>query len=118
MFVRSMSRISEADSEFTFDCYFRQSWADRRLAFKTGPDFIIINVVKLYKIWTPYTYFLNSNLAYVSQKGQFNFEIISRKKTFSELFMIMIILIKLHRIPNQNKFFRIYKNGTILYSMR
>jgi hypothetical protein len=68
IFVRSMSKVSEVDSEFTFDCYFRQSWSDPRLAYNTGPEFIIINIVKLYKIWTPFTYFLNSNIAYVSSK--------------------------------------------------
>ena len=24
----------------------------------------------------------------------------------------------MHKVPNQNRFFRIYKNGTVLYSMR
>ncbi|VDL66891.1 unnamed protein product [Nippostrongylus brasiliensis] len=31
--VRSMGPISEQDMEFSLDCYFRQKWLDRRLAF-------------------------------------------------------------------------------------
>ena len=31
--VRSMGPISEQDMEFSMDCYFRQKWLDRRLAY-------------------------------------------------------------------------------------
>lgn len=69
IFVRSMSKISEVESEFSFDCYFRQTWTDMRLAFgkkyKSGPDMVVVNVKMLPKLWQPYTYFLNSNTAYV-----------------------------------------------------
>lgn len=67
IFVRSMSKISEIDSEFTFNCYFRQMWKDPRLAFgDNGPDMIIASIKILDKIWKPYTYFPNSNVAYVN----------------------------------------------------
>lgn len=60
-----MSKISELDSEYTFDCYFRQSWKDPRLSFSFGPKILIVNIRMLDKIWRPYTYFANSNFASV-----------------------------------------------------
>ena len=75
IFVRSMSKISEVDSEFTFDCYFRQSWNDMRLSWshKNGPELIVASIKMLDKIWQPYTFFLNSNIAYVNRiKNLFN----------------------------------------------
>lgn len=66
-----MNKVSELDSEFTFDCYFRQTWRDPRLSFKIGPKTIIVNFRMLDKIWKPYTYFANSNSAYVGSKIRF-----------------------------------------------
>ena len=46
IFIRSMGPIDESLQKFTFDCYFRQFWTDRRLAFNnSNADFkvIIIN---------------------------------------------------------------------------
>lgn len=88
IYVRSMSKISEIDSEYTFNCYFRQRWQDKRLAFRSGPEMIIVNIKLLEKIWQPYTYFANSNTAYI------------------------------HKVPSSNRFFRINRDGTVLYSMR
>ena len=62
-----MNKISEIDSEFTFNCYFRQRWRDPRFAYGPyGPEMIIANVKILDKIWKPYTHFPNANIAYVS----------------------------------------------------
>ena len=83
-----MSKISELDSEYTFNCYFRQSWQDKRLSFNKGPNRLTVNIKLLEKIWQPYTYFANSNSA------------------------------SIHKIPSLNKFFRINRDGTVLYSMR
>lgn len=88
IYVRSMSKISEIESEYTFNCYFRQRWQDKRLAFRSGPEMIIVNIKLLEKIWQPYTYFANSNTAYI------------------------------HKVPSSNRFFRINRDGTVLYSMR
>ena len=36
IFIRSMGPIDESLQKFTFDCYFRQSWTDLRLAFNNS----------------------------------------------------------------------------------
>ena len=36
IFIRSMGPIDESLQKFTFDCYFRQFWTDRRLAFNNS----------------------------------------------------------------------------------
>ena len=36
IFIRSMGPIDESLQKFTFDCYFRQSWKDLRLAFNNS----------------------------------------------------------------------------------
>ena len=63
--VRSMSRISESDMEYTFDCYFRQMWIDHRLSWLVGPDKLVLNIKVIEKIWTPHTYFINSKISHV-----------------------------------------------------
>ena len=36
IFIRSMGPIDEGLQKFTFDCYFRQFWTDRRLAYNNS----------------------------------------------------------------------------------
>ncbi|VDN07519.1 unnamed protein product, partial [Thelazia callipaeda] len=65
--VRSMGPISEQDMEFSMDCYFRQKWLDRRLAFDTfgnRKDLPIANKM-LKDIWTPDTYIRNGRQSYL-----------------------------------------------------
>ncbi|XP_053953477.1 gamma-aminobutyric acid receptor alpha-like [Anastrepha ludens] len=86
--VRSMGPISEVDMTYSMDCYFRQSWVDKRLAFKGAQDTLALSVSMLARIWKPDTYFYNGKQSY------------------------------LHTITTPNKFVRIYQNGRVLYSSR
>nr|AOO87783.1 ionotropic GABA-aminobutyric acid receptor [Laodelphax striatellus] len=86
--VRSMGPISEVDMTYSMDCYFRQSWLDRRLAYAGYKDTLALSITMLEKIWKPDTYFYNGKQSY------------------------------LHTITSPNKFVRLYKNGTVLYSSR
>ena len=61
-----MSHISELDMEYTFECYFRQTWVDQRLKWVNGPEKLILNIKVIEKIWTPHTYFQNSKISHVS----------------------------------------------------
>lgn len=70
------------------DCYFRQSWVDKRLAFEGAQDTLALSVSMLARIWKPDTYFYNGKQSY------------------------------LHTITTPNKFVRIYQNGRVLYSSR
>lgn len=71
------------------DCYFRQSWVDRRLAFPGDEkDTLALSISMLAKIWKPDTYFYNGKQSY------------------------------LHTITTPNKFVRLFKNGRVLYSSR
>lgn len=86
--VRSMGPISEVDMTYSMDCYFRQSWVDRRLAFQGGKETLALSISMLAKIWKPDTYFYNGKHSY------------------------------LHTITSPNKFVRLYQNGRVLYSSR
>ncbi|XP_034483167.1 gamma-aminobutyric acid receptor alpha-like [Drosophila innubila] len=86
--VRSMGPISEVDMTYSMDCYFRQSWVDKRLAFEGAQDTLALSVSMLARIWKPDTYFYNGKQSY------------------------------LHTITTPNKFVRIHQNGRILYSSR
>ncbi|XP_052844212.1 gamma-aminobutyric acid receptor alpha-like [Drosophila gunungcola] len=86
--VRSMGPISEVDMTYSMDCYFRQSWVDKRLAFEGAQDTLALSVSMLARIWKPDTYFYNGKQSY------------------------------LHTITTPNKFVRIYQNGRVLYSSR
>ncbi|SPP76489.1 gamma-aminobutyric acid receptor alpha-like [Drosophila guanche] len=86
--VRSMGPISEVDMTYSMDCYFRQSWVDKRLAFEGAQDTLALSVSMLKRIWKPDTYFYNGKQSY------------------------------LHTITTPNKFVRIYQNGRVLYSSR
>ncbi|XP_017769890.1 PREDICTED: gamma-aminobutyric acid receptor alpha-like isoform X2 [Nicrophorus vespilloides] len=87
--VRSMGPISEVDMTYSMDCYFRQSWVDKRLAFPgDDKDTLALSISMLARIWKPDTYFYNGKQSY------------------------------LHTITTPNKFVRLYKNGRVLYSSR
>ncbi|XP_055907991.1 gamma-aminobutyric acid receptor alpha-like [Eupeodes corollae] len=86
--VRSMGPISEVDMTYSMDCYFRQSWVDKRLAFQGAQDTLALSVSMLARIWKPDTYFYNGKQSY------------------------------LHTITTPNKFVRIYQDGRVLYSSR
>ena len=68
IFVRSMSKISELDMEYSFECYFRQRWKDRRLAYNItrAPPMLTINSKMIDRLWKPYTYIENSRFAKVT----------------------------------------------------
>jgi len=71
------------------DCYFRQSWVDRRLAFQGGAkETLALSISMLARIWKPDTYFYNGKHSY------------------------------LHTITSPNKFVRLYQDGRVLYSSR
>ncbi|KAK3912307.1 Gamma-aminobutyric acid receptor alpha-like [Frankliniella fusca] len=87
--VRSMGPISEVDMTYSMDCYFRQSWVDRRLAFQGGnKETLALSITMLERIWKPDTYFYNGKQSY------------------------------LHTITTPNKFVRLYQDGRVLYSSR
>ncbi|XP_047366195.1 gamma-aminobutyric acid receptor alpha-like isoform X2 [Vespa velutina] len=86
--VRSMGPISEVDMTYSMDCYFRQSWVDRRLAFQGGKETLALSISMLARIWKPDTYFYNGKQSY------------------------------LHTITSPNKFVRLYQDGRVLYSSR
>uniref|UniRef100_A0A1B0GMY0 Neurotransmitter-gated ion-channel ligand-binding domain-containing protein n=1 Tax=Phlebotomus papatasi TaxID=29031 RepID=A0A1B0GMY0_PHLPP len=86
--VRSMGPISEVDMTYSMDCYFRQSWVDRRLAFHAAQDTLALSISMLARIWKPDTYFYNGKQSY------------------------------LHTITTPNKFVRLHQDGRVLYSSR
>lgn len=73
---------------YSMDCYFRQSWVDRRLAFKGNKETLALSISMLQRIWKPDTYFYNGKHSY------------------------------LHTITTPNKFVRLYQDGQVLYSSR
>jgi len=87
--VRSIGPVNEKKQDFFIDCYFRQSWRDKRLAFNnTEVDFLPMNWQSLNTIWKPDTFFVNG------------------KKS------------KMHKITVPNKFLRITPDGHVSYSQR
>ncbi|KAG5895167.1 hypothetical protein JTB14_007335 [Gonioctena quinquepunctata] len=87
--VRSMGSISEIDMTYSMDCYFRQSWIDKRLAFLgDSNDTLALSVSMLARIWKPDTYFYNGKQSH------------------------------LHTITTPNKFVRLHQDGRVLYSSR
>lgn len=73
---------------YSMDCYFRQSWVDRRLAFHAAQDTLALSISMLARIWKPDTYFYNGKQSY------------------------------LHTITTPNKFVRLHQDGRVLYSSR
>ncbi len=49
---------------YSMDCYFRQSWVDRRLAF-SGQKNLALSIEMLRKIWKPDTYIYNGRKSYL-----------------------------------------------------
>ncbi|RUS78341.1 hypothetical protein EGW08_013892, partial [Elysia chlorotica] len=89
--IRSMGPISEKDMIFSMDCYFRQNWVDRRLAFNATKEQVTkvsLNLKMLERIWHPDTYFVNGGPSYV------------------------------HTITTPNKFVRLFYDGSVLFSQR
>uniref|UniRef100_A0A1I8HG99 Neur_chan_LBD domain-containing protein n=1 Tax=Macrostomum lignano TaxID=282301 RepID=A0A1I8HG99_9PLAT len=89
--IRSMGPVSDKDMAISLDCYFRQLWTDKRLAFSlndTGFESFQLNEKFLNEIWRPDTFFLNGHASY------------------------------LHNITSPNVLIRIKHTGEILYSMR
>ncbi|XP_071043682.1 gamma-aminobutyric acid receptor subunit alpha-2-like isoform X2 [Parasteatoda tepidariorum] len=87
--IRSFGSISETDMLFSIDCYFRQTWFDTRLKFRSGNLTVLSMDWKfLQRIWTPDTYFLNGKSSY------------------------------LHKVSAPNKFVRVRNDGQLKYSMR
>ncbi|CAD5114971.1 DgyrCDS4001 [Dimorphilus gyrociliatus] len=84
-----MGPVSERDMAYQMDCYFRQSWVDKRLQFDSGEiETLRVSITFLEKIWKPDTHFLNGKQSY------------------------------LHTVTSPNKLLRVNKDGRILYSMR
>lgn len=71
------------------DCYFRQTWVDKRLTFELhGFDEFSLPWLFLDRVWKPDTFFMNGMKSY------------------------------LHRITVPNKFLRLRNDGFLTYSMR
>lgn len=49
---------------YSMDCYFRQTWIDRRLAF-SGQKNLALSIEMLRKIWKPDTYIFNGRRSYL-----------------------------------------------------
>ncbi|XP_046553483.1 gamma-aminobutyric acid receptor alpha-like isoform X2 [Haliotis rubra] len=86
--LRSMGPISELDMVYTLDCYFRQTWYDKRLSMNISLEHLPLGITILERIWHPDTVFYNGQNSY------------------------------LHTITTPNKFVRISPNGNVLYSQR
>ena len=54
-----MGPISEIDMTYSMDCYLRQSWLDKRLAFSGRHTSLALGIDLLRKIWKPDTYIYN-----------------------------------------------------------
>ncbi|KAK2163163.1 hypothetical protein LSH36_84g03020 [Paralvinella palmiformis] len=89
-----MTFLSEIDMEyfqmFSINCYFRQSWEDKRLSFTPVGNITELrpSVTMFDNLWKPDTFFLNGRTSY------------------------------LHTVTSSNKLFRITSSGNILYSQR
>ncbi|XP_067948092.1 gamma-aminobutyric acid receptor subunit alpha-5-like [Watersipora subatra] len=88
--VRSMGPISEVESMFQMDCYFRQYWYDKRLSFsrEVYNNSMLLSTHVLKKMWSPDTYITNG-----------------RKST-------------LHTITVPNMYIRIDPDGRVSFSQR
>ena len=103
--IRSMGPVDEMNEVYSLDCYFRQTWMDKRLRYlysretssikevnfsynTSGLNELALNWAFLAKIWVPDTFFVNG------------------KQSF------------LHKITVPNRFVRITPDGTVSYSQR
>ena len=51
------------------DCYFRQSWVDKRLSFEGYKDPLALSIEMLRKIWKPDTYGISSDTVITTTNG-------------------------------------------------
>lgn len=86
--IRSFGPVSENEMMFSMDCYFRQTWYDRRLQFQGDIKLLSVSWQFLERVWTPDTYFFNGKSSY------------------------------LHKVTVPNKFVRLRNDGRLKYSMR
>ncbi|XP_075545286.1 gamma-aminobutyric acid receptor subunit alpha-6-like [Dermacentor variabilis] len=86
--IRSFGPVSENEMMFSMDCYFRQTWYDRRLSFHGDIKVLSVSWQFLELVWTPDTYFFNGKSSY------------------------------LHKVTVPNKFVRLFPDGRLMYSMR
>lgn len=84
-----MHRISSTSQDYRVNIFLRQKWNDPRLAYSKYPDSSLdLDPSMLDSIWKPDLFFAN-------EKGA-NF----------------------HDVTTDNKLLRIFKDGTVLYSIR
>uniref|UniRef100_A0A913IBG7 Neurotransmitter-gated ion-channel ligand-binding domain-containing protein n=2 Tax=Strongyloides stercoralis TaxID=6248 RepID=A0A913IBG7_STRER len=89
IFVRTMGPISEMTDTYEFNCYFRQTWKDKRLKFSNSQyKTLSLASSMLDKIWIPKTVFWNGQKSY------------------------------LHTMTTPNRLVRLSSDGSILYSSR
>ncbi|KAG7503983.1 glycine receptor subunit alpha-2 isoform X1 [Solea senegalensis] len=89
IFINSFGSIAETTMDYRVNIFLRQKWNDPRLAYSKYPDFSLdLDPSMLDSIWKPDLFFAN-------EKGA-NF----------------------HDVTTDNKLLRIFKNGTVLYSIR
>merc|ERR1711970_468214 len=90
LYILSMSELSEANMDFTFDMYFRQFWHDPRLAFEQRPTLnkLVLGSEFMKNIWVPDTFFVNEKKSHY------------------------------HQATTDNQFLRIMYTGNILKSVR
>lgn len=86
--IRSFGPVSENDMMFSMDCYFRQTWYDRRLRFHGDIKVLSVSWQFLELVWTPDTFFFNGKSSYI------------------------------HKVTVPNKFVRLFNDGRLMYSMR
>lgn len=89
--IRDMHSISEVSMEYSVDLLLRQWWNDDRLDYSkwnTTEQKLELDTKTMNKVWVPDTYFSNERRA------------------------------SIHSVTTTNKLMHIYKDGTIVYSMR
>ncbi|XP_054888177.1 glycine receptor subunit alpha-2 isoform X2 [Poeciliopsis prolifica] len=89
IFINSFGSVTETTMDYRVNIFLRQKWNDPRLAYSKYPDSSLdLDPSMLDSIWKPDLFFAN-------EKGA-NF----------------------HDVTTDNKLLRIFKNGTVLYSIR
>ncbi|KAK3596520.1 hypothetical protein CHS0354_021024, partial [Potamilus streckersoni] len=76
--------------EYSLDVFFRQSWLDPRLVYgnRSSLSWLELDTKLIDKVWVPDTYFANEKRA------------------------------SFHTVTVPNKLMHLYRNGTVMYSMR
>ncbi|KAL3880435.1 hypothetical protein ACJMK2_032673 [Sinanodonta woodiana] len=90
IFIINIHSINEAMMEYSLDVFFRQSWLDPRLVYgnRSTLPWLELDAKLIDKVWVPDTYFANEKRA------------------------------SFHTVTVPNKLMHLYRNGTVLYSMR